>query len=186
MVAALEKHRELPGLERRARTRAGCGGPATRSRRSRVTALREQWRGVHENAALDELAAEVVAGDSDPYAAADLLLESLDRVPSAPDRNPGRESWYKGRSVRELRRASTFPRRKEHPMDGALKKGVVLLVILFLGFWLVQDPDRLRRQRQADRHRHLGPAGAAVRRHHQLLQVDQLLSHRPWAPSGAG
>ncbi len=25
-------------------------------------------------------------------------------------------------------------------MDGALKKGVVLLVIVFLGFWLVQDP----------------------------------------------
>jgi hypothetical protein len=25
-------------------------------------------------------------------------------------------------------------------MDGALKKGVVLLVVLFLGFWLVQDP----------------------------------------------
>ena len=25
-------------------------------------------------------------------------------------------------------------------MDGALKKGVALLVILFLGFWLVQDP----------------------------------------------
>jgi len=45
-----------------------------------VTALREQWRGVHENAALDELAAEVVAGDSDPYAAADLLLESLERA----------------------------------------------------------------------------------------------------------
>jgi LAO/AO transport system kinase len=43
-----------------------------------VTALREQWRGVHENAALDQLAAEVVAGDSDPYAAADLLLESLE------------------------------------------------------------------------------------------------------------
>jgi hypothetical protein len=26
-------------------------------------------------------------------------------------------------------------------MDGALKKGVILLVILFLGFWLVQDPN---------------------------------------------
>jgi hypothetical protein len=26
-------------------------------------------------------------------------------------------------------------------MTGALKKGVVLLVILFLGFWLVQDPN---------------------------------------------
>ena len=43
-----------------------------------VTSLREQWRGVHENAALDELAAEVVAGESDPYAAADLLLASLE------------------------------------------------------------------------------------------------------------
>jgi hypothetical protein len=26
-------------------------------------------------------------------------------------------------------------------MDGVLKKGVGLLVILFLGFWLVQDPN---------------------------------------------
>jgi hypothetical protein len=26
-------------------------------------------------------------------------------------------------------------------MTGALKKGVVLLVVLFLGFWLVQDPN---------------------------------------------
>ena len=26
-------------------------------------------------------------------------------------------------------------------MDGALKKGLGLLVILFLGFWLVQDPN---------------------------------------------
>ncbi|MBV9830149.1 MAG: hypothetical protein JOZ82_01020, partial [Marmoricola sp.] len=43
-----------------------------------VTALREQWRGVHENAALDELASQVVAGESDPYAAADLLLDNLD------------------------------------------------------------------------------------------------------------
>jgi LAO/AO transport system kinase len=42
-----------------------------------VASLREQWRGVHENAALDELAADVVAGASDPYAAADLLLENL-------------------------------------------------------------------------------------------------------------
>ena len=28
-------------------------------------------------------------------------------------------------------------------MDGALKKGVGLLVILFIGFWLVQDPNGL-------------------------------------------
>ena len=31
------------------------------------------------NAALDELAAKVVAGESDPYASADLLLESLEK-----------------------------------------------------------------------------------------------------------
>ncbi|KQT93943.1 transporter [Marmoricola sp. Leaf446] len=43
-----------------------------------LTALRQQWRGVHENAALDDLAEEVVHGRSDPYAAADLLLESLE------------------------------------------------------------------------------------------------------------
>ena len=53
-----------------------------------MTALREQWRGVHENAALDELAAEVVAGESDPYAAADLLLESLEAVDPAPRSQP--------------------------------------------------------------------------------------------------
>jgi LAO/AO transport system kinase len=50
-----------------------------------VTALREQWRGVHENTALDELAAQVVAGDSDPYAAADLLLVSLEAGTPATD-----------------------------------------------------------------------------------------------------
>lgn len=43
-----------------------------------LTALRQQWRGVHENAALDDLAEEVVKGRSDPYAASDLLLESLE------------------------------------------------------------------------------------------------------------
>jgi len=25
-------------------------------------------------------------------------------------------------------------------MDGVLKKGAVIIVVLFLGFWLVQDP----------------------------------------------
>jgi len=79
VVAEIDRHRAW--LE-------STGELATRrTRRARdeieaiaVTALREQWRGVHENAALDELAAEVVAGDSDPYAAADLLLESLERA----------------------------------------------------------------------------------------------------------
>jgi LAO/AO transport system kinase len=84
VVAAIERHREHIAASGELETR--------RLRRARdeieaiaVTALREQWRGVHENAALDELAAEVVAGDSDPYAAADLLLESLEagEVPKA-------------------------------------------------------------------------------------------------------
>jgi LAO/AO transport system kinase len=82
VVAAIERHREhltsSGDLDRRRlrRTRDEIEAIA-------VTALREQWRGVHENAALDELAAEVVAGDSDPYAAADLLLERLDAAPTA-------------------------------------------------------------------------------------------------------
>jgi LAO/AO transport system kinase len=77
VVAAIDRHREHLESSGELDTR--------RLRRARdeieaiaVTALREQWRGVHENAALDELAAEVVAGASDPYAAADLLLVSLE------------------------------------------------------------------------------------------------------------
>lgn len=77
VVAAIEKHRDhlaaTGELERRRLRRARDEIEAIA-----LTALREQWRGVHENAALDELAAEVVAGESDPYAAADLLLESLE------------------------------------------------------------------------------------------------------------
>jgi LAO/AO transport system kinase len=40
-----------------------------------VTALREQWRDVHERTELDGLAEQVVAGETDPYSAADRLLE---------------------------------------------------------------------------------------------------------------
>jgi LAO/AO transport system kinase len=41
-----------------------------------VTALRERWGDVHARGELDELAEKVVAGSSDPYTAADALLES--------------------------------------------------------------------------------------------------------------
>ncbi|MCW2757195.1 MAG: transport system ATPase [Nocardioidaceae bacterium] len=40
-----------------------------------LTTLRERWHGVSESADLDALAAQVVSGESDPYAAADRLLE---------------------------------------------------------------------------------------------------------------
>jgi LAO/AO transport system kinase len=43
-----------------------------------VTALREQWRSVHEHTELDGLAVQVVAGDTDPYTAADRLLETTE------------------------------------------------------------------------------------------------------------
>ncbi len=56
---------------------------ARRTRRARdeieaiaVTSLRERWRDVHERTELDALAEQVVAGDTDPYAAADELLEA--------------------------------------------------------------------------------------------------------------
>jgi LAO/AO transport system kinase len=42
-----------------------------------VTALRERWGDVHGRSELDELAAAVVAGDTDPYAAADRLLADI-------------------------------------------------------------------------------------------------------------
>jgi LAO/AO transport system kinase len=41
-----------------------------------VTALRERWGDVHARTELDELAEQVAAGSSDPYTAADALLES--------------------------------------------------------------------------------------------------------------
>jgi LAO/AO transport system kinase len=41
-----------------------------------VTALRARWGDVHERTELDALAEKVAAGDSDPYAAADSLLEA--------------------------------------------------------------------------------------------------------------
>ncbi|MGH3332968.1 MAG: ArgK/MeaB family GTPase, partial [Nocardioidaceae bacterium] len=42
-----------------------------------VTALRQRWGDVHARTELDELAEQVAAGESDPYAAADKLLESF-------------------------------------------------------------------------------------------------------------
>ncbi|WP_193610856.1 methylmalonyl Co-A mutase-associated GTPase MeaB [Nocardioides lijunqiniae] len=42
-----------------------------------LTSLRRRWGDVGGHASLDDLAAAVVAGDSDPYRAADRLLESL-------------------------------------------------------------------------------------------------------------
>ena len=42
-----------------------------------VTALRERWGDVHGRSELDELAAAVAAGESDPYAAAETLLAAL-------------------------------------------------------------------------------------------------------------
>ena len=42
-----------------------------------VTALRERWGDVHGRSELDDLAAAVVAGESDPYTAADELLDTF-------------------------------------------------------------------------------------------------------------
>jgi len=57
---------------------------ARRTRRARdeieaiaMTALRARWGDVHGRSELDELAAAVVAGKTDPYAAADELLDTF-------------------------------------------------------------------------------------------------------------
>jgi LAO/AO transport system kinase len=76
VVAAIDQHHqwleETGELARR------------RTRRAReeieaiaLTALRDRWGDVHGRSELDELAALVAAGESDPYAAADTLLATL-------------------------------------------------------------------------------------------------------------
>ncbi|WP_326643911.1 methylmalonyl Co-A mutase-associated GTPase MeaB [Streptosporangium sp. NBC_01755] len=45
-----------------------------------VTSLREDWEGIRGDAVLDEFAEQVVAGTTDPYAAADMLLATWRRV----------------------------------------------------------------------------------------------------------
>ena len=76
VVAEVERHREWLESSGQLEVR--------RARRARdeieaiaVTALRERWGDVHGRSELDELAAAVVAGESDPYAAADELLASF-------------------------------------------------------------------------------------------------------------
>jgi LAO/AO transport system kinase len=76
VVAEIDKHRawleESGELERRRTRRARDEIEAIA-----VTALRARWGDVHGRSELDDLAASVVAGTSDPYTAADSLLESF-------------------------------------------------------------------------------------------------------------
>ena len=75
VVEKIDKHREFlessGELERRRVRRARDEIEAIA-----VTALRRRWGNVHERTELDDLAEKVVAGDTDPYTAADSLLES--------------------------------------------------------------------------------------------------------------
>lgn len=81
VVARIEEHRtwmEKTGeLERRRVRRARDEIEAIA-----VTSLRRRWGDVHGRSELDELASQVAAGTSDPYAAADSLLESYTDQPS--------------------------------------------------------------------------------------------------------
>ena len=76
VVAEIDKHRawlaESGELDRRRTRRARDEIEAIA-----VTALRARWGDVHGRSELDGLAAAVVAGTSDPYTAADELLESF-------------------------------------------------------------------------------------------------------------
>ena len=76
VVAEIDRHREWLVRSGELQVR--------RTRRARdeieaiaVTALRSGWGDVHGRSELDELAAAVVAGESDPYAAADELLKGF-------------------------------------------------------------------------------------------------------------
>ena len=88
LVGAVDGHRawmEATGeLERRRVRRARDEIEAIA-----VTALRSRWGDVHARTELDDLAEQVAAGKSDPYRAADALLDSfteLDSVTPSPSR----------------------------------------------------------------------------------------------------
>ncbi|MDI6909706.1 methylmalonyl Co-A mutase-associated GTPase MeaB [Nocardioides sp.] len=76
VAAEIDRHREWlessGELERRRRRRARDEIEAIA-----VTALRHRWGDVHGRSELDDLAAAVVAGETDPYAAADELLDAF-------------------------------------------------------------------------------------------------------------
>jgi LAO/AO transport system kinase len=76
VVAEIDRHREWltssGELDKRRTRRARDEIEAIA-----VTALRKRWGDVHGRSELDELAAAVVAGQTDPYTAADELLESF-------------------------------------------------------------------------------------------------------------
>ncbi|HEX5860828.1 MAG TPA: methylmalonyl Co-A mutase-associated GTPase MeaB, partial [Nocardioides sp.] len=76
VAAEIDKHRawleESGELERRRTRRARDEIEAIA-----VTALRARWGDVHGRSELDDLAAAVAAGTSDPYTAADSLLEAF-------------------------------------------------------------------------------------------------------------
>jgi LAO/AO transport system kinase len=82
VVAAIDGHREWMEssgeLERRRVRRARDEIEAIA-----VTALRERWGDVHGRTELDELAEQVAAGKSDPYRAADVLLDAFTELDSA-------------------------------------------------------------------------------------------------------
>ena len=65
-------------------------------------------------------------------------------------------------------------------MDGALKKGVGLLVILFLGFWLVQDPNGLANSVQNAGNAIWDVLVDAVQQPARVLPVHRQLRLSPW------
>jgi LAO/AO transport system kinase len=76
LVAEIDQHREWLTTSGELAKR--------RTRRARdeieaiaVTALRKRWGDVHGRSELDDLAAAVAAGETDPYAAADELLDTF-------------------------------------------------------------------------------------------------------------
>jgi LAO/AO transport system kinase len=76
LIAAIEKHRDWMDkhdeLERRRRVRAAAEIEAIA-----LGTVKLKFAQVHGSAALDAAAERVVAGETDPYTAADELVESL-------------------------------------------------------------------------------------------------------------
>jgi LAO/AO transport system kinase len=81
VVDALDKHRswlEETGQRAERRRRRAIDEVATLA----LSVLRDRMRDVRSEAGLDDLGERVARGELDPYAAADLLIASLNTPPS--------------------------------------------------------------------------------------------------------
>jgi hypothetical protein len=129
-----------------------------------LTALRARWGDVHGRSELDDLAQQVAAGESDPYAAAETLLAELrDRAQPAHPRRASTTGWSRPDSMA----GDLLLSRMEIPRHGQEARACPRRAVR--RFPVVHRPARPRPRDQLQRRSDLGPERADVQVPHQVL-----------------